>query len=522
MPANTRRPSRHRPSGAHGRVRRLLPHALVVSFAAALLATAASPAPAGAVTDDDWVGIVNTYRAMSGLDPIAANGTWSAQAQAHSCYMLLNGISHDEVPGRAGYTSGGDTAGNSGNVAVSSSVSASARNHIDLWMTGPFHAIGILRHNLRTSGFGLCASNDTPTPWHSGGTLDVIRGLDGTPRPSTPIVFPGDGAVVPLHSFVTESPNPLTMCGWSGSAGLPLIAMFPSTVTSAGATLVGPGGPIETCVLTQGNASDATARAILAGDNAAVVVPRVPLADGTYIATVSSDGGSVSWSFDVDRNAALSAAPATPPPPATPTGPATAAARFDPVTPFRYVDSRVGLGTVRLTGGQVTRIHVTDDPSVVAMSANFVSTAAGSAGYLSTYNCTSQQPEVSTLGYTPGNAVANQAFVPLAGGDVCVFSLTDTDVVIDVNGYYRSDSGAGFTPVTPVRLFDSRDDGVRLAAGEERAFDVVGTNPGAPAPPRSRSTSRRSCPTRPAMCGCTRAAHPARRTSRRSTSAPAT
>ena len=51
-------------------------------------------------------------------------------------------------------------------------------------MTGPFHAIGILRHNLRTSGFGLCASNDTPTPWHSGGTLDVIRGLDGTPRPS--------------------------------------------------------------------------------------------------------------------------------------------------------------------------------------------------------------------------------------------------------------------------------------------------------------------------------------------------
>ena len=106
MPANTRRPSRLRPSGGRGRVRRLLPHALVVSFAAALLATAASPAPAGAVADDDWVGIVNTYRAMSGLDPIVANGTWSAQAQAHSCYMLLNGISHDEVPGRPGYTIG--------------------------------------------------------------------------------------------------------------------------------------------------------------------------------------------------------------------------------------------------------------------------------------------------------------------------------------------------------------------------------------------------------------------------------
>jgi hypothetical protein len=481
MPAKFRRPPRISANYRSGRVRRLIPHVLAVSFAAAMLTTAATSGSVGAVADDDWLGVVNTYRAMSGLDPVVANGSWSSEAQAHSCYMLLNGISHDEVPGRAGYTSGGDTAGNSGNVAVSSSVGASARNHIDLWMTGPFHAIGILRHNLRTSGFGLCASNDTPTPWHSGGTLDVVRGLDSTPRPASPVVFPGDGAVVPLHSFVTETPNPLTMCGWSGSAGLPLISMFPSTVTNASATLAGPAGPIETCVLTQGNVSDGTARAILAGDNAVVVVPRTPLADGTYVATVNSDGGTVSWSFDVDRNAALSSAPATPPPPATQTGPATAAARFDPVAPFRYVDSRVGLGAVRLAGGQVTRIHVTDDPSVVAMSANFVSTAAGSAGYLSTYNCTTQQPEVSTLGYAAGGAVSNQAFVPLAGGDMCVFSLTDTEIVIDINGYYSSDTGAGFTPLTPVRLFDTRDSGQRLGAGEERSFRVVGANPGAPA-----------------------------------------
>ncbi len=163
---------------------------------------------------------------MSGLDPVNVDATWSAQAEAHSCYMLQNGITHDEIPGRPGYTSGGDIAGNSGNVAVSSSVSASPRNHVELWMTGPFHAIGILRHNLRTTGFGLCASSST-SPWRSAGTLDVLRGLDSTPRPGTPTLFPGSGATVPLHSFVTESPNPLTMCGWSGPAGLPLIAMMP-------------------------------------------------------------------------------------------------------------------------------------------------------------------------------------------------------------------------------------------------------------------------------------------------------
>ena len=476
-PVADRRSSRLRP------IRRLVPHALTLSCIAALVVTAAAPAPASAVADDDWLGIVNTYRAMSGLEPVTANGTWSAQAQAHSCYMLLNGISHDEVPGRPGYTTGGDTAGNSGNVAVSSSMSATARNHIDLWMTGPFHAIGILRHNLRSSGFGLCSATDAPTPWRSGGTLDVIRGIDGSaPRPASPIVFPGNGATVPLHSFITESPNPMTMCGWSGSAGLPLFAMMPGGVGAANAALTGPNGPIETCVLHAGNVSDPTARAILAGDNAVVVMPRAPLVDGTYTATVETDGGgSVTWSFAVDRTAPLSATPLTPPPPATPTGPATPPARFQPVAPFRFVDSRIGLGAVRLPGGVVTRIPVTADPSVVAVSANFVSTASSGAGYLSTYNCTTNLPEVSTLGYLPGSAVANQAFVPLSGGAMCLFSLVDTDVVVDINGYYHSDQGAGFTPITPTRLYDSRETGGRFAPGEERALTVTGVGPGAPA-----------------------------------------
>ena len=135
--------------------RRRLPLAsglLAAVIGAAILVVPDCIQPRQAVADDDWLGVVNIYRAMSGVDPVTANADWSAQDQAHSCYMLQNGITHDEVPGNPGYTSGGDIAGNSGNVAVSSSVSASARNHIDLWMTGPFHAIGILRHNLRYRG----------------------------------------------------------------------------------------------------------------------------------------------------------------------------------------------------------------------------------------------------------------------------------------------------------------------------------------------------------------------------------
>lgn len=438
-----------------------------------------SPQPANAVSDGDWLGVVNTYRAMSGLAPVSANSTWSAQGQAHSCYMLQNGITHDEIPGNAGYTPGGDIAGNSGNVAVSSSVSASARSHIDLWMTGPFHAIGILRQNLASTGFGLCASSNTPTPWHSAATLDVIRGLDyGGSAPTSPIVFPGDGATVPLHSFITEYPNPMTLCGWSGSAGLPLIAMMPNDVTSATATITGPSGPIPTCALHKGNTSgDATARAILDGDNAIVVMPRQVLADGTYTVTVNSNGGNVTWSFTVDRDGPLQVAPK----PVPKTEPTAGAARFEPVKPFRLVDTRVGLGTTRLGARSVTRIDI-GGADISAVSANFTVTAPSNYGYITVYNCTAERPIVSTLGYTPGQTVANHAIVPLAKGDLCVFALAATDLIIDIDGYYReSTTASGFMPATPARLFDSRSKGQqRLRAGVEMPLRVVGVTGGAP------------------------------------------
>ncbi len=431
-----------------------------------------------AVADSDWLGVVNTYRAMSGLDAVSADATWSAQAEAHSCYMLQNGISHDEIPGRPGYTPGGDLAGNNGNVAVSSSIAASARNHIDLWMTGPFHAIGILRPNLTTSGFGLCTNASTPT-WRSGGTLDVLRGIDNSkPKPTSAVVFPGDGATVPLHSFITEYPNPVDLCGWSGSAGLPLIAMLPNDLSTANSTLSGPNGPISTCTLHEGNTgANGLAQAILDGDNAVVVMPREPLADGTYTATVNSDGGSTTWSFTVDRDAPLSAeVPELPD-----TEPTATSARFESVDPFRHVDSREALGSVRLRGGKITRIPVAGD-DVVAVSANFVAVNPENHGFVTAFNCTTELPTVSTIGYGPGDVVANQAIVPLQSGDMCLYSLKSTDIVVDINGYYTTKGGDGLQPLTPKRLYDSRDAGeTKLRAGVELPIQIAGEFGSAPA-----------------------------------------
>ncbi len=311
-------PSNHRPT--RGFARRWITTVLGLAAIGAALVVAGpiSTATAAGPAADDWLGIVNVYRTQSGLAPIANNPAWSSGAQNHSCWMLLNGIAHDETPGTPGYTADGDQAGNSGNVAVSSNSAATARSHIDLWMSGPFHAIGLLRPSLQQAAYGMCASppNPTNTQWKSAATLDVVRGNTwGAPKPASPVVFPGNGATTSLTRFVAESPDPRTFCGWGGQrVGLPLIALMPSNVTSASATLSGPAGPVPTCVLHKDNTSG-TASAILGGDNAVVVVPATPLTTGTYTVSVVSNGGTANWSFNVDPTAALAPTPVAPPAP---------------------------------------------------------------------------------------------------------------------------------------------------------------------------------------------------------------
>jgi hypothetical protein len=465
--------------------------ARLVTTTAVLLAGITVTAGSSSVTatagpsDQDWLGIVNTYRAMSGLSPVTANASWSDGAVKHSCYMLFNGISHDEIPGMPGYTVEGRAAGLNGNVAVSSSVSATPRSHIDLWMTGPFHAIGVLRHNLAQTGFGLCANENT-SPWRSGATLDVLRGINSSiPRPSQPIVFPGREATIPLTRFVAETPNPISLCGWTGAAGLPLIAMMPAGVSSASSSLTGPSGPVATCTLHPGNTSDPTAQGIMRSENAVVVVPRVSLESGRYTATVSSNGGNVTWSFNVDPQAPLTASlsPLAPAPAkieVITTKPTSKASSFEPITPYRHADSRKGIKLVRLRAGQPRRVEIAGS-DVTAVSANFTVAEQANRGHLRVYNCTSGVPTISTVNFTWSPA-ANQAVVPLSNGGLCLYSSADTHVVIDVNGVFRAGSSAtNFTPLPPKRIFDSRKSTTpKLAANEKRTIRVAGVAGGAP------------------------------------------
>jgi hypothetical protein len=457
----------------------------ILAIPAASVAAEATPPfiPASA----SWLDTVNYYRAMAGVAPIAENATLSSGAYNHSCYMLQNGIGHDEVPGYPGYTASGDDAGNNGNVAVSSVYGQTARSHVELWMTGPFHAIGVLRHNLARAGFGKCDSTST-SPWKSGATFTwgsgANLGIDwGRARPGTPILFPGNGTTTNLDRFVTESPNPLTYCGWPSGGGLPLIAMMPEGVSAATGAITGPSGPLQVCTLHPGNLPAGLARDILASENAVVVMARDRLPAGTYSATVTTQARTVSWSFTVDP-AAADGTPA-PPPDTYVTG---GVSGFSPVTPFRLVDTRSGLGATRLQANVPARIVAGGVGGIpagsTAVSANFTIVTPNGAGYLTAYPCGSV-PLVSTVNYSAGETVPNAAIVPLdASGGLCVLSTSSADLVIDVNGAFSAAGPGRLTPTTPTRVFDTRS-GLRapgrLTAGQVLRVDMNDDGTGVPA-----------------------------------------
>ncbi len=97
---------------------------------------------------------------------------------------------------------------------------------IDDLMAAPFHAMAMLRPELRRVGF---AFDDTTS--YAG--LDVIGGLADRRARTEPVLFPGHGSVTGLSRFAGENPDPIETCrrqhpgvDWS-TPSLPMFAMLP-------------------------------------------------------------------------------------------------------------------------------------------------------------------------------------------------------------------------------------------------------------------------------------------------------
>jgi len=147
----------------------------------------------------------------------------------------------------------------------------------------------------------------------------------------------------------------------------------------------------------------------------------------------------------------------------------------------RVLDTRQSGGAVQPRTRRTVQVAGTGGvpADATAVAVNVVSVRPGGYGYVAVVPSGAAVGSTSTVNNQPGRDVANRAVVTLTGGklDVYVDGVAQ-QVVVDVVGWYGSSASATFTPIAPVRAFDTRS-GAPLGAGETRSLNVAGLPAGA-------------------------------------------
>ncbi len=134
---------------------------------------------------------------------------------------------------------------------------------------------------------------------------------------------------------------------------------------------------------------------------------------------------------------------------------------YDPLpVPLRVLDTRKDPGVKLVTKVETLLVADQSDGSVVA---NVTVVDPDGPGFLTVYPCGTTPPVTSNLNFTKGEVVANLAVARPGSAGVCAIASAPTHVVVDVQGHISV--GSGYSPITPVRMTDTRSPiGVPVAA----------------------------------------------------------
>jgi 2',3'-cyclic-nucleotide 2'-phosphodiesterase (5'-nucleotidase family) len=150
---------------------------------------------------------------------------------------------------------------------------------------------------------------------------------------------------------------------------------------------------------------------------------------------------------------------------------------YDAIQATRVVDTRTGQGiATHLTPRTPVELVVAGangiDASASAVAMNLTA-VGGTPGYITAYPCGTTPPLASNLNAWPGHAIANSTITALgAGGKVCFVSNVDTELVVDLEGWFTANSS--FRSFAPVRALDTRESGPALAPGSIRTVPITG------------------------------------------------
>ncbi|RMF41613.1 MAG: CAP domain-containing protein, partial [Anaerolineae bacterium] len=263
----------------------------------------------------DWLGYFNALRTMGGLPTVTENASWSNGCTLHARYMVKNdtfGVPED--PANPWYTAEGDAAAQNSNILLAASLTLTDTDILGLWMSAPFHGLGMLAPGLQSTGFG--SYREAIGQFQTGACLDVNRGL-GSVTLTFPVMWPAEGEASPLAtSTIQDTPDPLSACsGYTLPTGAPIYLMlgpgWTITPTVTTSSLTDGSTALPHCVLSSATYTnpDATlqqlGRTILRAYDAVVLIPKDPLIPGTqYSVALTINGQQYAWSFTV-RAAAL-------------------------------------------------------------------------------------------------------------------------------------------------------------------------------------------------------------------------
>ncbi|TMD10005.1 MAG: hypothetical protein E6J01_00190 [Chloroflexi bacterium] len=167
------------------------------------------------------------------------------------------------------------------------------------------------------------------------------------------------------------------------------------------------------------------------------------------------------------------------------------ASAYTAQAPNRILDTR-STGTP-LTG-QTLNLTVAGGTTTVPAAAtavvlNVTVTNTAGAGFLTVWPAGNARPTISNLNWAAGETRPNLVTVTVGtGGQVSLFANSNTDVVVDEEGFYAAPSGTagGYVAVSPARITDTRagsgqaNAGSTLAAGTTLSVQVTGAG-GVPA-----------------------------------------
>ncbi len=297
----------------------------------------AVPASAAAATAAEQIPALNAQREANGIPAaIVEQPDWSEACRRHMAYIEANGgtLTHEEQPGKPGYTAEGAMAGMS---SVLSPEPAAFGPRANAFETAPLHLMQTLAPALTRLGVsGGCATT----------------GLGSEPSAAQPALFtyPGDGTTGVASSENARElpfvPGDFIGLPQGTTTGVHLLVMSLGTAHGrlTSATLSGPNGPVA--IRTVDNATPGLVGYMPPGG---IVVPVEPLeGDASYTASVAfqpDDGAALTrtWSFGTGTAAARASGGAVAQ--AAASAPATVA----PAAPLRLSKPRPSARSVTFT-----------------------------------------------------------------------------------------------------------------------------------------------------------------------------